>query len=109
MNKKDIIVEEEIDVNIPEATLELGEEVQKTIEENASIVSGAEESPKQKSFSKKILLTAVFVLVNAVAIMATALMDFGGQNEVEPFSSVWHVFFVENWNYALIALLFYKR
>ena len=102
--RSNIIVEEEdIDVNIPEDEIDLGEEARQNVAEHEEYTADLEDKSKAKSPTKKFLLTVLFVLINAVAIMATALMDFGGKNDIEPFSTVWGIF-KENGVYALIAL-----
>jgi len=100
------IVEEDIDVNIPEEQIDIDEKTKQDIDEQKKIVAPSDDEPKAKSPTKKVLFTVLFVLINAVAILATALMDFGGKEDVAPFSSVWGIF-KQNGVYALIALLLF--
>ena len=104
MSERDkfIVEEETINVNIPEDKIELDEDEKKTVAEHEEFVP-AEDEPKAKSPTKKFLLTASFILINVVAILATALMDFGGKEHVEPFSEVWGIF-KQNGIYALIIV-----
>ena len=62
-----------------------------------------EEPVKKKSKKRTFLFTVLFIVANVAAILVTALLDFGGQDGIQPFSSVWGVF-KENGVYALIAL-----
>ena len=101
--KNKIIVEEEIEANISESVIDLSEEVIQSEEEHKEVIPNSDEAPKTKSFSKKALLTILFILLNAVAIMATALMDFGGDRQIEPIGTVMGTF-LDNWLYGAIAI-----
>ena len=100
-----IIVEEEVELDVPSEHIPIDENAQKVNEEQSEIVGGTE-TPKAKSFSKKALVTILFVLVNAVAILAVALMEFAGQESIEPFSNVWGIF-KQNFVYGAIALVLF--
>ena len=97
-----IIVEEDIKADIAEKTIELNEEAVENEKEQAEAVPNFK-APKAKNFSKKALLTFLFILLNAVAILATALMDFGGGREIAPIGTVLGTF-GENWMFALLAV-----
>ena len=104
MKTPQIIEEESVELNFTEDTLNLDEEeVQKTEAEHTAAVPETKEEPKSKSVSKKAALTILFIAVNVIAIMVTALIDFGGQGDVVPFTEVMGTF-GENFIYGLIAL-----
>ena len=99
-----LIEEEAINIsNIAERKLELSEEVQRAVEEQQEFITVSEKAPTTKSFTKKTLLSILFVFVNVIAIMSVALMEFGGQSDIAPIEEVLGTF-KQNFIYGLIAL-----
>lgn len=100
-----LVEEDTINVeNIVERKLELSDEVQKSNEEQQEFLSVPEDkAPTTKSFTKKTLLSLLFIFVNVIAVMSVALMEFGGQSDVAPIGEVLGTF-KENYVYGLIAL-----
>ncbi len=100
-----LVEEEAINVsNITERKLDLSDEVKRSVEEQQDFLNVPEENvPTTKSFTKKTLLSILFVLVNVIAILSVILMEFGGQGEVAPIGAVLDVF-KENYIYGVIAL-----
>lgn len=109
MKKKNGIFEEQ-ELDVPEFSEEcekLSEREIKTVEEQKGLVPDkSNDKPTRKRFSKKALFTVLFVLFNVVAILVTALLDFTGQDDVQPIETVLGTF-AENYKYGLIALLMF--
>ncbi len=103
--KYQLFIDEDILLHIHErAPLELSNEVQQNLIEHESVTpKEKEETPKTKMFSKKTLWTILFILVNAIAILITALIDVSSDQEKIPFSEVFKIM-LENFEWGLYAL-----
>lgn len=102
--RRKIVEEYAVDTSsFVERKLELSDEVKKAVEEQQGFISVPEKEPTTKSFTKKTLLSLLFILVNVVAIMSVALMEFGGQSDIAPIGEVLGTF-KEHIVYGLIAL-----
>ncbi len=57
---------------------------------------------KTKNTSKNFAITLLFIAVNVLAVVLTALMEFSGGEEPVPFIKVWRVY-IKNWGWMLGA------
>lgn len=61
---------------------------------------------KTKTPSKNLMFAILFVVVNLLAIITTALIEFAGDEQPVPLSRVWGVF-MDNWGWGVGALAMY--
>lgn len=109
MIRKDDIISEEV-ACVPsvdnEAPIEMSaeaEQVEKELERIAS-ADGDSAAMKTKNTSKNFAITLLFIAVNVIAVVLTALMEFSGGEEPVAFVEVWRSY-IENWGWMLGALI----
>lgn len=109
MIRKDDIISEEV-ACVPsvdnEAPIEMSaeaEQVEKELEKIAS-ADGESAAMKTKNTSKNFAITLLFIAVNVIAVVLTALMEFSGGEEPIAFVEVWRSY-IENWGWMLGALI----
>lgn len=106
LKNEPLIENEAVEVPVVEdEKINMDDDVKQT-ERELEKISAAESAPLQtKSVGKKWGLMALFVCVNVVAILGTALLEFTGDNAPVSISVVWNTY-VENgiWFYGLIAV-----
>lgn len=107
IRKDDIIDEREAcvpSVGDEPRTIDMSADAEKTEKELEKIApadkSGA---TKTKNTSKNFAITLLFIAVNVLAVVLTALMEFSGGEEPVPFVEVWRVY-IKNWGWMLGAL-----
>lgn len=109
MIRKDDIISEEV-ACVPsvdnEAPIEMSAEAEQAEKELEKIASadGDSAAMKTKNTSKNFAITLLFIAVNVIAVVLTALMEFSGGEEPIPFAQVWRSY-VQNWGWLLGALV----
>lgn len=107
MIRKDDIIDEHV-ACVPsvegEQSIEMTAEAE-AAEKELERIAAAEDSAamKTKRGSKNLAITLLFIAVNVIAVVLTALMEFTGGEEPAPFVQVWRVY-LENWGWMLGAL-----
>lgn len=108
MIRKDDIISEEV-ACVPsvdnEAPIEMSAEAEQAEKELEKIASadGDSAAMKTKNTSKNFAVTLLFIAVNVIAVVLTALMEFSGGEEPIPFVQVWRSY-IQNWGWMLGAL-----
>lgn len=99
-----LLEEEQIDVPIMERKpMNISGEAEKNEEELKKIAPASTEPLKTKNASKKWLVALLFIAVNILAILLTAIMEFIGDEHPINISKVWGTF-MENWVWGIAAI-----
>ncbi len=102
----DIIDTEQADLPVSEKhPIEISDEAKQNEKELEKIASVQDDNAlKTKSASKKWLLALLFIAVNLIAILLTAVIEFVGEEHPVNISEVWDTF-MENWGWGLGAII----